>query len=247
MRVWVNTTNGWVQHGGVRSTPGRAAAVARLLATRLGWETAAGVTAPPPLPASGGAPTAAVAAVSPASFDATAPRRAPDAPPPGMARDPAGESEPYLQELACFALEAQLRDFIVANISRVPVGGTRLRLYRDSAGRSGREYSTGVGFIDILAVDDSGNFYVFELELDRGPDRTLGQLTRYMGWVTANLAAGSEVRGVVVARSIDDRLRFAAAVMPNVVLLEYEMDFSVREVRPVTPHESRSSRVGRTP
>jgi len=49
---------------------------------------------------------------------------------------------------------------------------------------------------------------VIELKLDRGPDRALGQLARYMGWVRANLAAGTEVRGVVVARRIDEKLRY---------------------------------------
>lgn len=45
--VWVNSHDeGWVMHGQRRSTPERAAAVAALLARKLGWETAAGPTAP---------------------------------------------------------------------------------------------------------------------------------------------------------------------------------------------------------
>lgn len=87
-----------------------------------------------------------------------------------------------------------------------------------------------MGPIDILAADSTGNLYVFELKLDRGPDRALGQLARYMGWVKSHLAAGKTVTGVLVARSIDERLRYAAAVIPNVALLEYEVQFSVRPV-----------------
>ena len=87
-----------------------------------------------------------------------------------------------------------------------------------------------MGPIDILAADSAGNLYVFELKLDRGPDRALGQLARYMGWVKSHLAAGKTVTGVLVARSIDERLRYAAAVIPNVALLEYEVQFSVRPV-----------------
>jgi hypothetical protein len=137
---------------------------------------------------------------------------------------------PVDTDLVSFALEAQLRDFIVKNLSRIPIGGRRLRVYTDATGREGREYPTGVGPIDILAVDDSGNFFVFELKLERGPDRALGQLARYMGWVKIELASDREVRGVVVARSIDERLRYAACVIPNIVLLEYEVEFRVREV-----------------
>ena len=132
-------------------------------------------------------------------------------------------------DLAAFAMEAQLRDFIIENISRIPIGGRQVQLYRSAEGRAGKEYPTDVGPIDILAVDDVGNLFVFELKLDRGQDRALGQLARYMGWVKIHLAGDREVRGVVVARSIDDKLRYAACVMPNVALLEYEVEFRLRD------------------
>lgn len=146
----------------------------------------------------------------------------------------AGDDAPTDADLTVFAMKAQLRDFIVENLPQIPVGGRRVRLYVDGTGRSGREYPTGVGPIDILAVDDAGNFLVFELKLERGPDRALGQLARYMGWVKTHLAADREVRGAVVARSIDERLRYAVCVVPNVALLEYEVLFSVRDVGPIS-------------
>ncbi len=71
---------------------------------------------------------------------------------------------------------------------------------------------------------------MFEVKLDRGPDRALGQLARYMGWVKSHLAGANTEFGVLVARSIDERLRYAAAVIPNVALLEYEVQFTVRPV-----------------
>ena len=83
---------------------------------------------------------------------------------------------------------------------------------------------------DILATDEAGSFFVFELKLDRGPDRALGQLARYMGWVKMHLAGERDVRGVVVARSIDEKLRYAVCVIPNVALLEYEVDFRLHKV-----------------
>jgi hypothetical protein len=146
---------------------------------------------------------------------------------------PDGESDAEAA-MAAFAMEGQLRDFIIANLSQIPVGGTRVSLYRDANGREGREYPTDVGQIDILAVDGSGHLYVFELKLDRGPDRALGQLARYMGWVKIHLAADQEVRGIVVARSTDEKLRYAACVIPNVTLMRYEVAFQSKEVEPVT-------------
>jgi hypothetical protein len=121
------------------------------------------------------------------------------------------ENEPSDADLAAFALEAHLRDFIIENIGQIPIGGNKLRLYVDAQGRDGKEYPTGVGPIDILAVDNDGNFYVFELKLDRGPDRALGQLARYMGWAKIHFAGEHNVRGIVIARSIDEKLRYAAS------------------------------------
>jgi hypothetical protein len=236
MRVWVNSSDaGWVQHGQDRSDEARALAVAKLLARRKGWETAAGATVPAPKPAGAGAPTAQEARKSPASFDSPEPRHV-----GGTVHDGRGESgaaadddgEPYLEELASFALEGQLRDFLIGRLPRLTIGGMQLRLYRDAAGRSGREYPTDVGPIDILAIAPDNTVVVIELKRDRGPDRALGQLARYMGWVRTHLAAGAAVRGVVVARRIDDKLRYAAAAMPGVLLLEYDIRFDVREVSP---------------
>jgi Endonuclease NucS C-terminal domain len=140
------------------------------------------------------------------------------------------EDQPSDADLAAFALEAHLRDFIIENIGQIPIGGNKLRLYVDAGGRDGKEYPTGVGPIDILAVDNAGTFFVFELKLDRGPDRALGQLARYMGWAKIHLAGEHDVRGVVVARVIDEKLRYAACVIPNVILLQYEVEFRLNDV-----------------
>jgi hypothetical protein len=127
-----------------------------------------------------------------------------------------------------FALESHLRDFIVRNLSTLPIANKRLKLFLDQSNRNGVEYPTDVGPIDILAEDESGNFIVVELKLSRGPDKAMGQLLRYMGWVKKTLAGQHEVYGVIVAKDMDQKLRFAALLVPNVSLLEYEVDFRLR-------------------
>jgi hypothetical protein len=127
MRVWVNTPDGWVQHGQDRSSADRAMAVAKLLAQRLGWETASGPSAPSPRPSREGAPTARLAAKSPAPLRAAIrPMPSPVVAPRVI--DEETPSEPYLEELATFALETQLRDFLIAHLSRISIGGTALQL-----------------------------------------------------------------------------------------------------------------------
>jgi hypothetical protein len=150
-----------------------------------------------------------------------------------------GDSE--AEEPALFALEAHLRDFLARNLDKIQLAPTALTLFKDQNGRSGVEYPTGVGPIDILAVDVAGNFFVFELKVARGPDRTLGQLARYMGWVKIELARDRAVTGVVVANSIDPKLRYAAAVMPSTLLLEYELDFKLRGIAPMASATARSA------
>ena len=136
------------------------------------------------------------------------------------------ESEPeYL-----FPLESNLRDFLAKNIATIPFNGKKLHLYQDETGRDGVEYPTEVGRIDVLAQDEEGNFVVFELKLDKGPDRALGQILRYMGWVKRKIANSKQTYGVIVAKRVDKKLRYAINVTENIELFEYELDFRINQV-----------------
>lgn len=129
-----------------------------------------------------------------------------------------------------FPLESHLRDFIVQNLSSIKIHEKALQLYVDENGIDGVEYRTNVGIIDILAVDEDNNFVIFELKLSRGNDQTLGQLLRYMGWVEENMAHDKKVHGVIVAKTIDEKLRYAMKKTQDVILYEYEIDFKIRPV-----------------
>ncbi len=129
---------------------------------------------------------------------------------------------------ARFGLEYQLRDFIAQNTQAIDVNGRKLRLFVDSTGRDGVEYPTAVGPVDILAVDESNAFFVFELKRARSPDHAMGQLTRYMGWVRQTVGSNHPVNGVIVAKEISEALRYAVSVVPNVSLFEYEVAFKLR-------------------
>ena len=150
-----------------------------------------------------------------------------------------------------FGLEYQLRDFLAQNLNVIPVQEQRIQVYVDPAGRDGVEYQTAVGPIDILGVDSAGGFVVFELKRARTPDRAIGQLTRYMGWVKHTIGREREVRGVIVAKLIDDKLRYAVSVVPKVSLLEYSVEFQLREAtelkaeQPATPPLQRTGGAGR--
>ncbi len=142
------------------------------------------------------------------------------------------------QDSASFQLEYQLRDFLAQNLHTIKIEDRRLRIFVDPNGRDGIEFPTPVGLIDILAVDERGQFFVFELKRAASPDYAIGQLARYMGWVKQVLAQGKDVHGIIVARSITDRLKYAASVVPHVSLFEYEVEFHLRAAHEM---EQRSS------
>lgn len=130
-----------------------------------------------------------------------------------------------------FELEWQLRDFIAHNIESLSVDGKSLRLYVDDQGRDGVEYPTGVGPIDILAIDSDGAYVVFELKRGRVADKAIGQISRYMGWLITNRVQGTKVKGVIVAKDISQNLRHAVVAVPNVSLFEYHISFTLNEIK----------------
>ena len=139
------------------------------------------------------------------------------------------DQEPEESREQAFALEYQLRDFLAENIQTIRIDGKSLELYVDQTDREGVEYPTAVGAIDILCIDQEGTFYVFELKRGRGSDAAVGQLTRYMGWVSRTIGRGRKVKGVIVARTVDDRLRYSASVVPDLHLFEYRVEFHLEE------------------
>ncbi|AZA54220.1 endonuclease NucS domain-containing protein [Chryseobacterium sp. G0201] len=130
------------------------------------------------------------------------------------------KTESYL-----FALEEHLQDFLIRNLSTIKKH--KLKLYDDGE-RRGKEFPTEVGLIDILTTDEYDNFYVFETKLSKGMDKALGQLLRYMGWVKINLAKDKNVFGIIVANKMDEKIKYAVEMTPNVSLCEYEMKFDVK-------------------
>ena len=142
------------------------------------------------------------------------------------------DNEEGEEAVASFRLESQLQDFLASNLEQIPINGMKLKLYKDPDGKSGKEYETNkVGRIDILAVDENGDFVVCELKRAETPDKAIGQLSRYMGWVKKTVGNGKNVRGVIIAGIIDDYLKYSIEAIPDISLFEYELSFNIREVK----------------
>jgi hypothetical protein len=139
--------------------------------------------------------------------------------------EPTADGEDEEEEDQAFAAEADLRDFLANNLGCVEAG---LRLYQQGE-RKGVEFPVDDGRIDILALDRSDRFVVFELKLARGRNKTLGQLLYYMGWVDKHLGK-APCRGIIVAKEITDDLVLAVQRVQGVSLYRYTLSVSVEKV-----------------
>ena len=90
-----------------------------------------------------------------------------------------------------------------------------------------QQFMTDIGPIDILVKNkQTGNHVVIELKRGQTNDQTVGQLTRYMGWVKEKLN-DEGVTGIIIAGQFDERLRLAISVVPNTEIFLYAIDFSL--------------------
>ena len=133
-----------------------------------------------------------------------------------------------------FGLERHLHDFLFENWDKTELG-REWELYAENRDpERAYEYPTGVGNIDLLAKHRrASRWLVVELKRGQTSDDTVGQVLRYMGWVTKELASLKEsVEGLIIARSVDDKLRYAVSVVPCVKLLEYKVSFHLHAPNP---------------
>ena len=127
-----------------------------------------------------------------------------------------------------FYMEKQLEDFIIDNWDTSQLGQKYDLLYEEGVLVS-QQYRTSIGPIDILAREKaSGNYVVVELKRNQTSDDTVGQILRYMGWVSENLN-DKNVKGVIIAGKYDEKLHYAQVLTPAIEVYLYEVQFSLRE------------------
>jgi len=76
----------------------------------------------------------------------------------------------------------------------------------------------------------TGSYVVIELKRNQTSDDTVGQVLRYMGWVTENLQE-KNVRGIIVAGTYDEKLYYAQNMIQAVDVFLYEVQFKLKEYK----------------
>lgn len=126
-----------------------------------------------------------------------------------------------------FALEAHLEEFIDKNWKHIDFGQKLNRYETDE--QDGRQFPAGTWSIDFLCTDaQNGDFVVIELKRGKTSDATVGQILRYIGWVSENLAQPNQTtRGIIIAQEVDEAMRYAIKGLPHVKILTYKVDFKL--------------------
>lgn len=99
-------------------------------------------------------------------------------------------------------------------------------------GRPCRQVLTPVNAIDLLGYHrDRKEWWVIELKHGRPADEVVGQVSRYLGWVTAECARrGETATGAIVARDASPKLRYAVRANERLSLWTWDDDLVVSRV-----------------
>jgi hypothetical protein len=134
-----------------------------------------------------------------------------------------------------FGLEQHLQDFLFENWDKTELGKEWELYAEDGDAESAYEYPTDVGEIDLLAKHRrESRWLVVELKRGQTSDATVGQILRYIAWVRQHLAKPKQqVEGLIIAQSVDEKLRYAVSELPHVKVMEYRVSFDLHAVSPV--------------
>ena len=112
------------------------------------------------------------------------------------------------------SLERDIEDHLVEHLDRVEKGLEYV----------GRQISTDVGRIDILAKDSQGEKVIIEVKAGPAKDSAVGQIARYLGYYAK--MDKNPPRAILIAGEFPDGVKYAASAIPRLKLLAYRVSFS---------------------
>jgi restriction system protein len=135
-----------------------------------------------------------------------------------------------IEDPSTFAMEKHLEDFLISNWSNTSIGKTH-DIFEENGEKIGQQYPTDTGYIDILAISkDKKELLVVELKKGRASDAVVGQILRYMGYISTDLAEPDQiVRGCIIALEDDLRIKNALKMTPSIDFYRYEVSFNLKK------------------
>lgn len=127
-----------------------------------------------------------------------------------------------------FYLEKYLENFLFTNWESTELG-KKYEIIVENGEPVSLQYKTDIGRIDLLVKDKtSGDYLIIELKRAQTSDDTIGQVTRYMGWVKKNLAGNNKVRGLIIAESFDEKIRYSLETVKDIKFMSYNIQFKLK-------------------
>jgi hypothetical protein len=129
--------------------------------------------------------------------------------------------------------EKALEEMLVREWSRTAFAELGVELADPAQhGRPCRQVLTPVNAIDLLGYHRGRKeWWVIELKHGRPADEVVGQVSRYLGWVTAECARrGETATGAIVARDANQKLRYAVRANSRLSLWTWDDDLVVSRV-----------------
>lgn len=135
-----------------------------------------------------------------------------------------------VEDPVVFGMEKHLEEFLIANWEKTIFGKKYQLIYGEGNELISQQYSTDIGFIDILAKSkDSKEYLVIELKKGRSSDAVVGQTLRYISWVKRNLAQDKVVKGTIVVLDAEDKLKYSLYDQKNIDLYTYTVNFDLNQ------------------
>jgi hypothetical protein len=138
------------------------------------------------------------------------------------------DDEPNLEQQR-FHLEKYLEHFLYTNWENTQLG-EKYEIIEEDGEPVSLQYRTDIGNIDLLVKDKkTGDYLVIELKRGQTSDDTIGQITRYMGWVKENLAKNKKVKGIIIAGNYDKKIKYSLEMVKDIELFVYNISFSLEK------------------
>ena len=135
----------------------------------------------------------------------------------------------HVEDIRDFGMESHLEDFIVENWDKLSVF-KNYEIYKEDGVEVGQQYVTPIGRIDVLAKSKDGKeWLIIELKKGKSSDDVVGQILRYIGWVTKNeTEMGEKVRAIIISGEKDEKLSYSLETLDNVEHMTYEVNFNLK-------------------
>jgi len=123
-----------------------------------------------------------------------------------------------------------LEEFLIFNWDKT-ILGKEFEIYSENGEKLGQQYITEIGRIDILALSkDKKTWLIVELKKGHSSDAVVGQIARYIGFAKKNIVEkGQDVKGIIIAGSDDQNIRYAISTMKDVNFMTYEVSFKLKK------------------